>query len=44
MSLANALKSVRYTDTVLFLTIGQSDIYQHKSFDKSAADFYPGDQ
>jgi hypothetical protein len=39
MSLANALKSVRYTDTVLFLTIVKLDIYQHKSFDKSAADF-----
>jgi hypothetical protein len=28
-------------DTVLFLTIGESDIYQHKSFGKSATDFYP---
>ncbi len=25
--LANALKSVGYMDTVLFLTIGKSDIY-----------------
>jgi hypothetical protein len=33
------------TDTVLvlFLTIGKPDIYQHKSLDKSATDFYPGD-
>jgi hypothetical protein len=44
MPLANALKAVRYTDTVLFLTIGKSDIYQHKSLGKSAAYFYPGDQ
>ncbi len=28
---ANALKSIGYTDTVLFLTIGKQDIYQHKS-------------
>jgi hypothetical protein len=44
MLLANALKSVGYTDTVLFLTIGKSGIYQLKSLGKSAADFYPGDQ
>ncbi len=31
MPLANALKSVGYADTVLLLTIGKSDIYQHKS-------------
>jgi hypothetical protein len=31
----NALKSIGYTDTVLFLTIGQPDIYQHKSLGKS---------
>ncbi len=43
MLLANALKSVGYTDTVLFLTIGKSDIYQHKSLGKSTIDFYPGD-
>ncbi len=30
MLLANALKSVGYTDTVLFLTIGKSEIYQEK--------------
>jgi hypothetical protein len=30
MPLANALKSVGYTDTVVFL-IGESDIYQLKS-------------
>jgi hypothetical protein len=43
MPLANALKSLKYTDTVpvLFPTIGKSDIY-HKSLGKSAADFYPG--
>ncbi len=44
MPLANALTSVGYTDTVLFLTIAKSDIYQHKSLGKSAGDFYPGDQ
>ncbi len=31
MQLANALTSLGYTDTVLFLTIGKPDIYQHKS-------------
>ncbi len=41
--LANALKSLEYTDTVLFPTIDKSDIYHHKSLGKSAADFYPGD-
>jgi hypothetical protein len=40
MPLANALKSVGYMDTVLFLTIGKSDIYQHKSLGKLALDFY----
>jgi hypothetical protein len=40
MPQANALKSIRYTDTVLFLTILKLDIYQHKS----ATVFYPGDQ
>jgi hypothetical protein len=45
MLLANALKSVGYTstvpmDTVLFLTIGKSDIYHHKSLGKLALDFY----
>jgi hypothetical protein len=39
--LENALKCVGYMDTVLFLTIGKSDMYQHKSLGKSATDFYP---
>ncbi len=43
-SQANALKSIGYTDTILFLTIGKLDIYEHKSVGKSAAVFYPGDQ
>ncbi len=29
MPQANALKSIGYTDTVLFLTIGNPVIYQH---------------
>jgi hypothetical protein len=37
----NALKSIGYTYTVLLLTIGRPDIYQHKSLGKSATDFYP---
>jgi hypothetical protein len=37
--LANALNSIEYMDTVLFLTIGKLDIYLHKSLGKSAADF-----
>ncbi len=41
---ANALKSIGYTDTVLFISIGKPDIYQHKSLGKSATDFYLGDQ
>jgi hypothetical protein len=36
MPQANALKSIGYTDTVLFLTSGKPDIYQHKSLSKSA--------
>jgi hypothetical protein len=36
---ANALKSIGYTDTILFLTIGRPDIYQHKSLGKSATVF-----
>jgi hypothetical protein len=45
MPQANALESIGYMDTVLFLTIGKPDIYQHKNFGKSATDFlYPGDQ
>jgi hypothetical protein len=31
---ANALNSIGYTDTVLFLTIGKLDIYQLKSLGK----------
>jgi hypothetical protein len=31
MPQANALISIGYTDTILFLTIGKPDIYQHKS-------------
>jgi hypothetical protein len=42
---ANAINSIGYTDTVLFLTIGKPDIYQLKSLGKSASVFfYPGDQ
>ncbi len=41
MPQANALKSIGYTDTVLFLTIGKPDIYQRKSI---GTVFYPGDQ
>jgi hypothetical protein len=44
MQQANALKSIGYTDTILFLTIGKPDIYEHKSVGKSATVFYPGDQ
>ncbi len=44
MPQAIALKSIGYTNTVLFLTIGKPDIYQHKSLGKSATDFYLGDQ
>ncbi len=40
MPLANAIK---YGYSTL-LTISKSDIYQHKSLGKSAADFYPCDQ
>jgi hypothetical protein len=39
MPQANALKSIGYMDTVLFLTIGKPDIYQHKSVGKSATFF-----
>ncbi len=44
MPQANALKSIGYTDTILFLNIGKPDIYQHKSVGKSATVFHPGDQ
>ncbi len=40
MPQANALKSIGYTDTVLFLTIGKPDIYQHKRLGKLATDFF----
>jgi hypothetical protein len=39
MPQANALKSIGYTDTILFLTIGKPDIYQYKSVGKSATFF-----
>ncbi len=39
MSQANALRSIGYTDTVLFFTIGKPDIYQQKSLGKSATVF-----
>jgi hypothetical protein len=41
MPQANALNSLGYTDTVLFLTIGKPDIYKPKSLGKSATVFYP---
>ncbi len=44
MQQTNALKSVGYTDTVLFLTIGKPDIYQHKSLGKFAKVLYLCDQ
>jgi hypothetical protein len=39
--LENALKSVGYTDIVLFLTIGKLNIYQPKSLGKSATKVFP---
>jgi hypothetical protein len=41
--LANTLNSIGYTDKILFLalTIGKSDIFQHKSLGKRATDFDP---
>jgi hypothetical protein len=44
MPQANALNSTGYMNTVLFLTIGKPDIYQLKSFGKSATVFYLGNQ
>jgi hypothetical protein len=35
MPQTNTLKSVGYTDTVLFWTIGKPDVYQQKNFGKS---------
>jgi hypothetical protein len=40
MLLANALLSTEYTVTILFISIGKSDIYQHKGLGMSATDFY----
>ncbi len=40
MPQANALNSIGYTDTVLFLTNGKPDIYQFKSLGKSATVYY----
>jgi hypothetical protein len=40
MPLVNAVNFIGYMDIILFLTIGKSDIYQHKSLGKSATDFY----
>jgi hypothetical protein len=42
--LAIELNSIGYLDTIMYLTVGKSNIYQHKSLGKSATDFYPGDQ
>jgi hypothetical protein len=39
MRLESVLKSVGFTDTVPFLTISKSDMYEHKSWGKSATDF-----
>jgi hypothetical protein len=39
MPQAIAFKSIGYKGTVLFLTIGNPDIYQHKSLGKSATVF-----
>jgi hypothetical protein len=44
MLLANALNSIEYIDTVLFLTISKPDICHYKGLGKSASDFYPDDQ
>ncbi len=44
MPQANALKSIGYTDTILFLTIVKPNIYQHTSVGKLPTVFYPGDQ
>jgi hypothetical protein len=40
MPQANALQSIGCTDTVLFLTVGKPDIYQHKPLGKSAKVFF----
>jgi hypothetical protein len=45
MPQANALNSIGFTDTVLFLTIGKPDICQlYVSLCKPATVFYPDDQ
>jgi hypothetical protein len=41
MPQTNTLNSLGYTDTVLFLTIGNPDIYQHKSLGKLVTVFSP---
>ncbi len=40
MPQANALNSIEYTNTVLFLTIGKPDIFQLKSLGKLATVFF----
>jgi hypothetical protein len=42
MPQANALKSIGNTDTVLLLTIGTPDVYQHRSLGKLATVFLSG--
>jgi hypothetical protein len=42
MPQANALQSIGYTDTVLFLTVGKLDICQHKTLGKSGKVFLSG--
>jgi hypothetical protein len=44
MPQANALNSIGYMDTVLFLTFSKPEIYQHKSLGKLATVFYLGYQ
>jgi hypothetical protein len=41
LPLANALKSIGYTDTVQFLTIGMPDVCRHINLEKLATKFYP---
>ncbi len=44
MPQTEALNSIGYTGTVLFIITGNLDIYQLKSLDKSATVFYPDDK
>ncbi len=44
MPQANALNSIGYTDTVLFLSIAKPDIHLLKSIGKSATVFFSGGQ